>query len=335
MTLLLFNRSSTKHDYDSSDSSLVFSKEHIDNLDKIVYFSSGLGIIGALFIILSYLIFRSSRNFSTRLIMFLSLSDLMSAISYLPFGRESKALCDLQGMGLVFFLSSSYFWTMTISISLFLVFFTEKYELNYLMKYFHAICWGIPMFSTLVSLIFNAYGLTGSWCFIEDPTSFFRLFYYLPLIVVFLINLSVFVAIRWKISKHSNSMVAKVNIVVSFYLIAFALSQLPTIINSIQNFIYPTQPIYGLFAAQLFLQPLQGFLNFIVYGYNEGFINNYIEFIEKYLCRCRKSRELKQIDVNSGLLVDYDNSDDDETPTNRIDQLIIDDYSNSSLLLIN
>jgi len=206
-------------------------------------------------------------------------------------------------------------------------FFTNRYELNHWFKYFHLICWGIPLFSTFISLGFDAYGLTGSWCFIANPLSFFRLFYYIPLIFVFFVNLCVFVAIRFKILRHNNSMISRVNIIVSFYLIAFSLSQLPTLINSIQNFSNPDKPIFSLFAFQLFLQPLQGFLNCIVYGWNEGFINHYIEFFEKYICRCRKSKELREIEADkTSLLVDYDNSDD-EDQTDGIDKLIIDDYS--------
>ncbi|EGG20709.1 cAMP receptor-like protein [Cavenderia fasciculata] len=272
-----------------------FTDEQIASLDKIVYVTSSLGCAGALFIIVSYLLFKDIRSFATKLIFYLSLSDLMSALSYLPFGRRSNVLCDMQGMGLLFFLTSSYFWTMCISISLFLVFFTNRYELNYLLRYYHYVCWGIPLFSTSVSLIFGAYGRTGSWCFIADPTSFFRLFYYLPLIVVFFVNLVVFICIRWKVSQHSNSLVSKVNIIVSFYLLAFALSQLPTIIN--------------------------------IYGFNEGFVSHYVEFFERHVFRCRKSREMRQIEVDTtSLLVDYENSDEESSTTN-MDRFIIDDYS--------
>ncbi|EFA79115.1 cAMP receptor-like protein [Heterostelium album PN500] len=200
-------------------------------------------------------------------------------------------------------------------------------HIGYLLKYFHGICWGIPLISTLISLIAHAFGPVGSWCFIHDPTSVFRLLYYLPLVVVFFVNLCVFACIRWKISQHSNSIVSRVNIIVSFYLIAFALSQFPTVINSIQNFSEPSHPKFSLFAFQLLLQPLQGFFNCIVYGVNEGFISHYIEFFEKHLFRCRKSRELKQIEVEQErLIVDYDNSDE-ESQTTNMDQLIIDDYS--------
>ncbi|KAK5584282.1 hypothetical protein RB653_005890 [Dictyostelium firmibasis] len=318
----MIKETESPNDYD-------FSKGQIESLDRIVYFSSSMGIVGALFIIVSFFLFKAARSFATKMIFFLSLSDLFAAIFYLPYYRDSDLMCNLQGMGLVFFLSSSYLWTMCISISLFMVFFTTIFELNHWFKYFHFICWGIPLFTAIISLIFHAYGKTGSWCFISDPTSIFRLLYYLPLIVVFFINLVVFIAIRWKISQHSNSLVSKVNIIVSFYLIAFSLSQLPTIINSIQNFSNPDDPQFSLFAFQLLLQPLQGFLNCVVYGINEGFIGHYVEFFEKYIfrCRCRKSRELKEIESDkTSLLVDYENSDDEEG-FDGMDRLIIDDYN--------
>ncbi|GAM19082.1 hypothetical protein SAMD00019534_022570, partial [Acytostelium subglobosum LB1] len=305
-----------------------FSDDQILQLDHIVYVTSALGCVGSLFIILSFSIFKEARSFATTLIFYLSISDLMSALSYLPFGRTSNALCNAQGAGLLFFLTSSYLWTMCISISLFMVFFLNRYELGHLLKWFHLVCWGVPSVTTLISLIAGAFGQFGSWCFIADPTSTIRLFYYLPLVFVFFVNLFVFICIRLKISQHSNSIVSRVNIIVSFYLVAFALSQLPTVINSIQTFSDPKHPLFPLFVFQLLLQPLQGFFNCIVYGVNEGFIMHYIEFFEKHICRCRKSREMKEIDVDQErLLVDYDNSDEESAPLGIDNELIIDDYS--------
>ncbi|EFA86297.1 cAMP receptor-like protein [Heterostelium album PN500] len=288
-----------------------FSDLEILQLDQISFVSVSFGCVGALFIIITYILFRDVRSFASTLIFYLSICDLMAALSYLPFGRGSKMACDIQAMGLLFFLTSSYFWTMCISISLFLVFFTNRYELGYLMKYFHYINWGIPLVLTLISLKFNIFGITGSW---------------------------------WKISQHANTIVSRMNVIVSFYIIAFAISQLPSIINSIQNFSSPNNPVFGLFAFQLMLQPLQ------VYGVNEGFVSRYIEFFEKYVCRCRKSREYKDtlLDIDrESLIITYDDDDEFDSLLNsnssgsrrssqshqqlqnisEIDDFIIDDYN--------
>eukprot|EP01133_Synstelium_polycarpum_P019135 gene19135-22916_t len=215
-----------------------FTRDQIKQLDQIVYFSSALGSLGALFIIITYVLFRDIRSFASKLIFYLSISDLMCAISYLPFGRSSRIACDLQGMGLLFFLTSSYFWTACISISLFLVFFTTQHDLNYLMKYYHYISWGFPLLATLVSLKFDVF-----YC---------RSYFTLPIILLF------------------------------------------------TSFIW--------------------FLNCIVYGVTEGFLNRYVEFFEKYLCRCRRSKEYKEIvdaDIDN-LVVDYSDDDDAVGITNSL-----------------
>ncbi|EGG13973.1 importin 13 [Cavenderia fasciculata] len=103
-------------------------------------------------------------SFASKLIFFLSISDLMVAISYYPFGRLSKTFCDIQGIGLMFFLSSSYFWTMCISISVYFVFFLNQVNINHLMKYFHIISWGVPFATTLIAMLnYDIFGRTGSW----------------------------------------------------------------------------------------------------------------------------------------------------------------------------
>eukprot|EP01112_Ceratiomyxa_fruticulosa_P017334 TRINITY_DN5385_c0_g2_i2.p1 TRINITY_DN5385_c0_g2~~TRINITY_DN5385_c0_g2_i2.p1 ORF type:complete len:302 (-),score=7.28 TRINITY_DN5385_c0_g2_i2:24-929(-) len=289
--------------------------EQVHIIDLIIFTSTSLGAAGALFIICSFLLFKQVRSFATRLMFFLSLSDLMASISWYPFGRLSTALCDLQAIGLHFFLCSSFFWTMCISISLFMIFYSDKFELQNYFKVFHMICWGIPLAVVIACFAKGKYGYFGGWCFISDPKGIFEVFYFLPLLVVLLVNVGVFIAIRVKIAKYSNSMEARMNIVVSFYLIAFVTSQLPAVLNTVQNAISPNQPIFMLYVFHALFQPLQGFLNCIVYGINEGFLSYYVDWFEKYLYRCRRRspKEYEEGDeTNTGLLMDYDYKSDGE-----------------------
>jgi hypothetical protein len=287
----------------------------IDIIHTIIYGSGTLGLLGALFIISTFLLFREIRLFSTRLIFFLSLSDFMASLCWFPFGYLSDVSCLAQAMGLQFFLCSSLLWTMCISLSLVFAFYSdrfESFELSQNMKYYHIICWGIPLLSVVICFSFGRYANVGPWCFLV-PDSLFRLFYYVPLTMVFLVNSGVFVAVRLKIAQHRYSIEARMNVMVSFYLLAFLASQLPSLTNGLQNFFQPANPVFILYIFHALFQPMQGFFNCLVYGKNEGFVALYIRLFEKYVCKCRKGVDYEQDGVDTeGLLVEYDYHSDDE-----------------------
>jgi len=290
--------------------------DQIDIIQTIILATASLGLLGSLFIISTFLLFKEIRLFSTKLLFFLSLSDFMASICWYPFGSKDEILCVIQAMGLQFFLCSSLLWTMCISISLLLAFYSDKFEtfeLSRNFKYYYALCWGIPLISVIICLSFGQYANEGPWCFVV-PDSLFRLFYYVPLTIVFLVNFGTFIAIRLKIAHFKYSIEARMNTMLSFYLVAFLVAQLPSVTNGFQKFAQPTHPIFALYIFQSTFQPLQGFLNCIVYGKNEGFVALYIRLFEKYICKCRKGLDYEQDGVDTeGLLVEYDYHSDEET----------------------
>jgi len=282
-------------------------------VDYIIMASSSLGLCGSLFIMITFLLFKEVRIFSTKLIFFLSLSDFMASISWYPFGHVNEVFCYMQAIGLHFFLCSSFLWTMCISLSLFFAFYSQKIEhmeLSRSMKIYHIVCWGIPFVSVTLCAMFGEYDNSGAWCFIV-PNSWFRLLYYVPLMIAFLINFGVFIAIRLKIEKYKFSIEAKMNVIVSFYMVAFIVSQLPSIINGTQNFLSPHRPVFVLYILHALFQPLQGFLNSIVYGMNEGFVSQYVQVFTRYCCKCNGDTQQDEIDTD-GLLEAYDYHSDDE-----------------------
>jgi hypothetical protein len=50
----------------------------------------------------------------------------------------------------------------------------------------------------------------------------------------------------------------------SLYLLVFITSQLPAVVNGIQSFLQPNNPIFFLYLLQACLQPAQGFFNCFV-----------------------------------------------------------------------
>lgn len=287
----------------------------IEIIHHIIYGSASLGLLGAAFIIITFLLFKEIRLFSTKLIFFLSLSDFMASLCWFPFGNVNDFLCLVQAMGLQFFLGSSLLWTMCISLSLMFAFYADKFEtfeLSQNMKFYHIICWGIPFVSVVLCFAFGRYADVGPWCFLV-PDSLFRLFYYVPLTVVFLVNFGVFIAVRLRIAQHKYSIEARMNVMVSFYLVAFLASQMPSLTNGLQNFFQPDNPVWLLYIFQALFQPMQGFFNCLVYGKNEGFVALYVRLFEKYFFKCRKGIDYEQDGVDTeGLLVEYDYHSDDE-----------------------
>jgi len=85
------------------DPIVKLNESEIDVLHIILWCSASLGVVGALFIIITYLLFKEIRIFSTKLIFFLSLSDFLSSVSWYPFGAVNNYLCIVQAMSLQFF----------------------------------------------------------------------------------------------------------------------------------------------------------------------------------------------------------------------------------------
>ena len=83
----------------------------------MVQVSSVLSVLGAGFIILSYILFPASRKFSRKLLVYLTIADIVSAGTWFwsTYITTQLALpssqCIVQGFSLQFFYLSSYVWT--------------------------------------------------------------------------------------------------------------------------------------------------------------------------------------------------------------------------------
>lgn len=293
-----------------------FSPEEVAIIDKVVMVSCALGLVGALFMMITYILFKEFREFSTKLICLLSFSDFMASLLWFPFTHSDPGFCVIQAIGLQFFLSASFLWTLAISVSLLFAFYSnkfEQFELSQNLRYYNAICWGIPFVFVAITAVTGKYTNAGIWCFI-DSNSLIRLLYYVPLLIVFIINSGVFIAVRLKLARHKHAIESRMNALVSFYLIAFLISQLPAVINGFQHFVVSPQPVFALTVMIAAFQPLQGFLNGVIYGFSEGFMAQYIFFFEKFCGRrLRKGETYERDGVDTeSLLVEYNYHSDDD-----------------------
>lgn len=110
----------------------------------VILISCTLSFFGSLLIILTYVIWSDLRTTPRKLLVFLSVSDLMSAIAYsvgvwMVFEEDSWD-CVLQGAFSTFANTSSFFWTVAIAIYLyiFIVKSSQRWA-DSCVPYFHVI----------------------------------------------------------------------------------------------------------------------------------------------------------------------------------------------------
>lgn len=90
----------------------------------VVLFSCALSFLGSSLIILTYMIWSDLRTTPRKLLVFLSVSDWLSAVSY-GYGvwrvfRAESLDCIIQGAISTFANSSSFFWTVAIAVYLYI-----------------------------------------------------------------------------------------------------------------------------------------------------------------------------------------------------------------------
>jgi len=284
-------------------------------INSILYVSASLSAIGALFIILTYLLFKETRTSGTKLIFFLSFTDLMCSLSWLPWNLDAT-LCIIQAVSLQFFEAASFMWTFCICVSLYQIIYQEKLdeEAKKMMPAYHILSWGYPAVSVIFCLIFDRFGPAGSWCWIKDPQDLFRLWVYGLIVFVLFAIIFTVIAVNLKLSSSPSEVKKGINKRVTLYLVAFVITQLPALINRTQNYFYPDDPQVALFVLQAVAQPSQGLCNCIVYGFNDTvFIEHYKYLFSKcYFACCNRKRHSKRSASEEIPIFDYDYASDEE-----------------------
>ena len=158
--------------------------------------SSALSIAGALFIIVSHVLFRDLRKFSRKLIAYLAIADIGAAGAWLaasflttpsddivgdPWGGGGSTIgCFVQGILMQFFMLSSALWTSCFAFHLYLVIwcYNKVNDPTRMECTYRAIAWGIPLltvaylivvkFIPSVSHISIGPGAERPWCWIEN-----------------------------------------------------------------------------------------------------------------------------------------------------------------------
>ncbi|XP_072101175.1 G-protein coupled receptor 157 isoform X1 [Mobula birostris] len=143
----------------------------------VISISCLLSVLGSGMIIATHLWWPDLRSKARQLLVYLSVADLLSALSYLygvlrDFQRSSWD-CVLQGAVSTFANTSSFFWTVAIAIYLYLLIVrSEQSVANSLNGWFHAISWLVPLAITMAAVSLQKIGYDASdvsvgWCWIR------------------------------------------------------------------------------------------------------------------------------------------------------------------------
>ncbi|XP_029993565.1 G-protein coupled receptor 157 [Sphaeramia orbicularis] len=156
-----------------------------DTNHTVVYFSEqvvvlcscGLSFVGSTLIILTYIMWPDLRTTPRKLLVFLSVSDWLSAVSY-AFGvwrvfHTDSLDCVVQGAVSTFANTSSFFWTVAIAVYLYVfIVRSNQRAADSLVLFFHLISWGVPLIITVAAVCLKKIGYDASevsvgWCWVR------------------------------------------------------------------------------------------------------------------------------------------------------------------------
>ncbi|ELW68675.1 putative G-protein coupled receptor 157 [Tupaia chinensis] len=144
----------------------------------VVLLSCALSAFGSGLLVATHALWPDLRSRARRLLLFLSLADLLSAASYFygvlqDFSGPSWD-CVLQGALSTFANTSSFFWTVAIALYLYLsiVRAARGPRTDRLLWAFHVVSWGVPLAITVAAVILKKIGYDASdvsvgWCWID------------------------------------------------------------------------------------------------------------------------------------------------------------------------
>jgi len=277
----------------------------------LISVSGALSAIGCLFIIVSYCLFRVWRHFHLRLILFLTICDLAACITSI-FGTKTRRepfppiACYSSAALLQLSSLSSFLWTACIAHTLDQVIRKGNDKVERFEKYYHLICWGIPIGCDIYLWLTHRLGDADLWCWILPGQDAYRFgMFYIPLSLVIVYNVITYFMVTRKLKKEQKLIVKVMEdnndhtIQTSFrwFLLVLLVCWVPAIANRIQNYLYPNSPIFWLYCLHGFFSPLQGLLNSVIYGFNDELRRNYRRFFDRNTCCCCKGNNYAALSV--------------------------------------
>ena len=170
------------------------SEEGLRSFDIGVYpsyvsiFSCTLSCLGSLLILLTFCLLKDLRTTTQKIITFLAMADLVSALGYIigsvnfltHFGETDTTKCKLfqdlciaQSAITTWSSLVSFCWTVILAFHFFLIIVYQRFQLaGKLIPLYNVIAWGVPLLIVIPMLATGKLGYspyaTSNWCFVKD-----------------------------------------------------------------------------------------------------------------------------------------------------------------------
>lgn len=272
--------------------------------EEMVYnarlFCSITSILGALYIIVVYFAMQQVRRlFAFRLIVYLSISDLLFSTAMLlgPLDGTST-LCQVQAVMITLFGLATVLWTVSIALTMYLVVLSRSSSVEVHEAKMIAVCYGLPMLVAALPFLTHSYGASLEWCWLEtkDLGPIWQVVvFYGPLWAAFAINSYIYWAIRQYLGQVLDDLVGiteeereekrKIVSRLQWYPWVLFICWLVGTVDCVYSYIEP-EPLFVLSLLHYSLGSLQGAGNALVYGCNATVISEL-----KRLC-CKREEPL-------------------------------------------
>eukprot|EP00002_Diphylleia_rotans_P031888 TRINITY_DN6646_c0_g1_i1.p1 TRINITY_DN6646_c0_g1~~TRINITY_DN6646_c0_g1_i1.p1 ORF type:complete len:361 (+),score=70.40 TRINITY_DN6646_c0_g1_i1:51-1133(+) len=327
-----------------------YLNEHqLIQIRALIGVSSVLSVAGSAFILGTYFAYPRVRSFPVKLLAMLSISDLFGSVfhfaavlMYNDYGHlPSTLLCQIQGGGIQLFSIAAFCWSLSISVTAYLVVAKRMLEFEPYEKYYHVSCWGFS-FATIIPLIVEYHDMGPNWCWIGFEGNDIRFaLSFGPAIALLLATVVFYVLTMTKILRMSRdaeiesrkyvpqmqasinakaqtyrNIGARVSSRLSLYVAVFFVCWIWSLVNRIYAAIYNAEPPYFLFAMQAWFSPLQGLFNAIIYGNNKQVRKAYRESFRAW--KAQKTQPKAPQRTRPELYVYLTDSDDDDDETDDI-----------------
>jgi len=265
----------------------LFTYDQLDTLRVVLTTSSALSFLGNLFIVVSFLAFKSLRSNVTALLVFLlSVSDLVSSLTgFLVWFTDSTLICTIQAVFIQFWELSSILWSSCIAFHAYQAICRKKRgeTLQTYIKFYCGVCYIVPgVLAVIPFLLDGAYGFAGVWCWITVEYRFVRFaLYYMILLFLWVFNVIAYLFILKDMKKYMSFIIVSAHRRISMFILLFILCSMPGLVNRLLNIIYPNNPVFWLYVLQALVSPLQGLGNSFVYGNSKSLQYEYSELFRK------------------------------------------------------
>jgi hypothetical protein len=260
-----------------------FTVEEDIQLETANAITSVVSILGSLFIIGCFLKLKELRSFAFRLVVMVSVSDVLFSLGNFlgDAGGNPEThlganygLCMVQSVLISIGGLSSLMWAVSIAFTLHMAFLREDaafapHRIQDMALKYHLVCWLFPVLMAVLPFFSDAYGDTGGWCWIKHSSGWWRFFqYYLWLWLGIAYNSYVFFNIYRKIKAmgeaagNGSSMAARLRL----YPIVLLVCQLPGTIATIYEVGSGGKMIFFLSMVQVIFGTSNGLWNALVYG---------------------------------------------------------------------